>query len=506
MKKKFWKTLLALLLVLLMICGLLSGCNRNTDTENTITASDDTTSDGTVSLRVVTEKTGSFMMNDLTEDLIEAYEASHENVVIDLEILPTDPEARDIRVESLRTEIIAGKGPDVFLMPTKLDPFLHESDGELLFQNVSRSMYNGLFADISEYYDADTDLRKEELQATVMDSGVVGNERYVLPLRYTFETLLINEETLAKYDITVDEITGNIQNLVNTVLDSQDEKLICSISYKLLESMTMLPELINYETGEIATSSEEIAECFRIGRKITAVEDFCGDGYTSEDGGYYIENGGNASLQAFVQGYYWNDGEHPIFVGSLVDALHSYIVGKTIGKDEVLAYPMQTMDGSVIAEVTYWGAIGAGCQNVGVAYDFLSQFLSQEALWELDRSKSLAAKAGELYEDGYPVRIKGSVEPLTESLVNIASKAKCDQDPEGGKARFLSLKRTELIDTDFPLLDVEIDTARFPILWEEELLNNFRLLYRNNSELSDEQIDEMTADLCRTLEFYVAES
>ena len=171
-----------------------------------------------------------------------------------------------------------------------------------------------------------------------------------------------------------------------------------------------------------------------------------------------------------------------------------------------MAYRMQTMDGSVIAEVTYWGAIGAGCQNVGVAYDFLSQFLSQEALWELDRSKSLAAKAGELYEDGYPVRIKGSVEPLTESLVNIASKAKCDQDPEGGKARFLSLKRTELIDTDFPLLDVEIDTARFPILWEEELLNNFRLLYRNNSELSDEQIDEMTADLCRTLEFYVAES
>ena len=43
MKTTFWKTLLALLLVLLMICGLLSGCAGNLNAEDTTASATENT-------------------------------------------------------------------------------------------------------------------------------------------------------------------------------------------------------------------------------------------------------------------------------------------------------------------------------------------------------------------------------------------------------------------------------------------------------------------------------
>ena len=59
MKTTFWKTLLALLLVLLMICCLLSGCAASPDGENSpkdTSVPDTTSSDGKVHLHVVAEE------------------------------------------------------------------------------------------------------------------------------------------------------------------------------------------------------------------------------------------------------------------------------------------------------------------------------------------------------------------------------------------------------------------------------------------------------------------
>ena len=497
MKKIFWKTLLALLLVLLMICGLLSGCNRNTDTENTITASDDTTSDGTVSLRVVTEKTGAFMMNDVVQKIAKDYEASHENVVIKVDILPDDAEEREIRLESLRADIMAGNGPDVFLLPTNTK----SRREEMLFLDVVQSMYNGMFTDIGPYYDADDALEKEELQTTVMNAGVLGDARYVLPLRYSIDTLLIDREELAKYGVSEEEITGSINDLFEKILQKKDPMLAYSAAMYSINDTCPFPKLINYENEQVIVTEEEIAAFIKEYLQWDEL------GVIEEES--YLDPKPRASTTSSYVSFsnYWQSGGFPIHVESLVDAVHSYVIAEAVGASGFAAYPLRSSDGSVVASVTYWGAIGTGCENVDVAYDFLRQFLCEETQWELGRSAKQAGAACSLYEAGYPVRIKGSIPSISASVVNTASLSVDSDDIKASEARMNALKAVEMTDKDFPLLEVEIDAVRFPISWETEF--RFRRdalqLGSENGQPTDKEIEELAEEMIRELEFHLAE-
>ena len=485
MKTTFWKTLLALLLALLMICGLFSGCNRNTDTENTITASDDTTSDGTVSLRVVTEKTGSFMMNDLTEDLIGAYQEEHKNVVIELEILPTDKTEREFRLDKLRAAIMAGDGPDIYLLPSEANNMLLGPDTEMLFRDVEQSMHNELFADVNGFYSADEALAVDELQKTVMDAGTIDNARYILPLRFDFNVILINPDTLANHGIEEKELVKNSDELLNILLRQNDTRLFCSAGVNFREALVQFPALIDYEKDTPVLSQEDISGRLRNLNNYLIRLNFCDDGIETGSWGYK-ENGGRSELSAYINGMYWNDGKHPFYIGPLTEALQSYIIEEVVQNGPINAYPMRNSDGSLVAEVTYWGAIDSNCEHQEIAYDFLRQFLSREAQWELNRSEKQAGLAGSLYEEGYPVRIKGSVEPICESLVNIAKEARNGYDPEMGKNRILELRMVQLPDIEFSVLNEEIDYVRFHIEWENEIEDVRSIVSMTDFDLSAE--------------------
>ena len=141
-------------------------------------------------LWVVTEETTWDRMNGQAWVLQAAFEESHPKVKLNIDILPTEEQERSAYLQKLRTQIMQGKGPDLYLLPT--DTMLTIGDAgvvtrvyiEPLFQDVALAMKNGLFMDISAQYDADEALGKESLNTAVMDGGVVEGKRYVLPLRY----------------------------------------------------------------------------------------------------------------------------------------------------------------------------------------------------------------------------------------------------------------------------------------------------------------------------------
>lgn len=97
------KKILGLLLCVLVLCG----CNQrnNTSTEN-------------VTLWVVTEISKTDGMNNQAEMIAKQFEEEHENVTVELEILPTEEEERQRYLKQLQTKIMAGKGPDIYLLPT----------------------------------------------------------------------------------------------------------------------------------------------------------------------------------------------------------------------------------------------------------------------------------------------------------------------------------------------------------------------------------------------------
>ena len=57
-------------------------------------------------------------MNLQAEMIAERMEKEYPGLSVRLDILPTDPQEREITLKQLRTKIMSGNGPDVYLLPT----------------------------------------------------------------------------------------------------------------------------------------------------------------------------------------------------------------------------------------------------------------------------------------------------------------------------------------------------------------------------------------------------
>ena len=67
-----------------------------------------------------------------------------------------------------------------------------------------------------------------------------------------------------------------------------------------------------------------------------------------------------------------------MFVGGLDFAIHNAVIAKAEGVDLGI-YPLRSTDGSVTADITFYGAVTSGCKNPELAYEFLRYFLTEES-------------------------------------------------------------------------------------------------------------------------------
>lgn len=368
------------------------------------------------------------------------YELKHEgSVKIELESLPSDEKEREITLQKLRTEILAGKGPDVFILPTCAMSLVHSPYLEPLFQNVEQSMYGGSFLDISQYYDADEDLDREGLNQQVMDGGCVGDARYVLPLRYSIPVMVMDEKAIDASGIDKQALTADMGSCYETVAAHGDPTLTFTSVGTLFDGF---PKIYQCEDDTVALEQEELTAFLERYQKYTALNAqepyrFLGD----------------------LLGDYLNSGEAPInetqplygtFLGR--DVLVAAALAKETGAD-LRVVPMKAYNGEMVAKVNYWGAVGSSSQHPQEAYDFLSYFLSPEVQLE---SGLLSIT------NGWPVRIADSAKPLWKTLIK--------KDGSGGASELkISLLDLELDDSDVPALQTGIDEVCFETVWEAEL-------------------------------------
>ena len=150
----------------------------------------------------------------LATSAIGRFEYSHPDLKVEFVEIPrfdtyipqTDSEEkRDARAKALakykeelpaiydqvRSELIAGKGPDLIIFGTD------EISGERFFPDVYKSMASGVFTDLAPLIAADENYEPEHLNQTVIAAGKLGERQYVMPLFYHFETLTASSQTLA---------------------------------------------------------------------------------------------------------------------------------------------------------------------------------------------------------------------------------------------------------------------------------------------------------------------
>lgn len=451
-------------------------------------------------LWVVTEKSTWSRMNGQLHALEQAYEKEHTDVDIRVEFLPTQQQERDVYLQQLRTEILQGGGPDCYLLPTDNALILDEPtpytyvEAEPLFSDVDLAMGNGLFYDIAKFYDKDDTLGKESLNSSVMAAGVVDGKRYVLPLRYDLPVIYARQDALVEAGIDPAVLEEDILTIMEAILESGDAVLAAGA---LCDSFSAFSDFVDYKTGNVLIEEAALVRYMEAYQDLVALagsQDTVAlskldiSTYISDSYNRIIMSVENAEDIKIVDGeiIYENAKEkfytyYPLWIGNMQDAL-AYGPVNQHGNMDMIIRPVRAVGGDVVATVTYYGAVGSGCEDPALAYDFLRQFLLETSQWEENRPvrnhlKPLKGQGDTsndlqypgLIENGWAVRDENSLQPLWVVRRKQVYKKPQYMSTDAARQRMREIGLMELEEGRLPILGLEMDQVRFNTTLSDEL-------------------------------------
>lgn len=463
--------------------------------------------DGGRTLWVVTEVSCSDGMNLQAEMIAKRMEKANPGLTVQLDILPTDAQEREIVLRQLRTKIMAGSGPDVYLLPTGstltidyANEHLHRVTQSLkmepLFLDVVQAMRSGQFLDLTRFYDADAELDTDALKREIMDAGTVENRRYVLPLRFNVPVVFSDPMLWQDYDMDGALLAADGLDLARAFLERTENVPICA-GLQLPADFTLLSGPIDYDKERVLLTAQTLADYMLLYQRWRAaavpgeqvllqqaydetmayIEDDLMKSILAEPvwDSFQTIRSYNTLTNYICEDIHWSTRGFPLFSCSMADELESLAVARTHTaisgeKRELICSPWRNSDGAVTASVTYWGAIGSGAADPELCYAFLRQFLEEEFQWDeyrprsRDNSQRAQAEvqcAGQV-ENSWPVRTSGSAAALWETLCyqnrKMAFSWRKESNRVGAVARALCFE-----DSDIPTLSWEIDEVRFPV-------------------------------------------
>ena len=190
---------------------------------------------------------------------------------LELEFPPDDASKREPYLTNLRTEILAGKGPDVFVCATgwhyRQDPDDPAGDGEMypLFNFPHSVMKRNIFLSLDEYIPDFQFTQWDNLTPVVMDAGKYKDTQYILPMAYTVPMTVFKksdfEHTPTK-DMTWDEMleSGPELKAAASVMNSSSGYMSCALmplSAPDKDELTFTEEeLLDFMTERAAANQE----------------------------------------------------------------------------------------------------------------------------------------------------------------------------------------------------------------------------------------------------------
>ena len=134
---------------------------------------------------------GNWMQSDIYQKAISIFKNLYPGVEVVLKNMGDEE-----YVNTLRTEIPAGKGPDLILGTSSYD-----------LRDVYKTMEARVFEDLNPYIEADADFTLDDYIKGIMDAGVFRGERLVLPFSHRPMILTTSAELLAEEGITAEDLT-----------------------------------------------------------------------------------------------------------------------------------------------------------------------------------------------------------------------------------------------------------------------------------------------------------
>ncbi len=128
------------------------------------------------------------------QTILKHFGGTPSGIEVELEILPAEMGGPyDSELTHLRTEIMAGGGPDVFLMSGFGDGG-SATPANTLFQNPESAMKKGFFLPLDDYIENAQFMEFDKLDQGVMAAGRNDQGQVILPMFYRLNEIQINRE------------------------------------------------------------------------------------------------------------------------------------------------------------------------------------------------------------------------------------------------------------------------------------------------------------------------
>ena len=156
-------------------------------------------------------------------------------------------------VEMIKTEIPAGKGPDL----------LYDNGSYSDTLDIYKAMDADVFYDMSGLFENDADINLDDYNKAAMDSGIYKGKRYIVPISYMNNIMLTTKEALADAGMVI-ENTQSFDSLANGVKKYLEEYASTKAIYNTRGYYNGLYfpwcglSLLDYETKTVNIDNEEV--------------------------------------------------------------------------------------------------------------------------------------------------------------------------------------------------------------------------------------------------------
>lgn len=276
------------------------------------------------------------------ETAVNFYKEKHPDVTITIETPPTTTgQERSAYFQQWTTKMIAGKGPDVFLLPA---PSEYDINKELLIEDVNKTIQSGVFASLDSYMKNDEFWERRTYKKELLEAGQYQGRQYILPLACDFQVLCGTEK----------EIFVKEKNL-REVCEKSNPHTMASAS-------RWFQPAVNYSDAKIYFDKEQW--------KMFAKE-YLGRFLTSE----------------------FKEGEH-----------YSYDINKVdmaMYKGKEIYGVLPDLNGKKMAAIAWYGGIGMSSKYKEDAYELLMLFLNEAP--EKEKGREFGSTKSRFFDENIPV-------------------------------------------------------------------------------------------------------
>lgn len=190
------------------------------------------------SFRERVEEAADFMMNQNHNDKYK----------IQVDVLPEEPTHREQVIKKLQTQIMAGKGPDLYILDSSME--YERLTVENLFKDPSKIMESGVLAPLDKYIEKDSYWKNSTYKKELLDAGKYSDRQYIIPFSCDY--------FIFAYPTSDEQIRGsNLKEWLQQIEKTDNKELQSKMMLSLMAGRWGVPA-IDYENKEILFSKDEV--------------------------------------------------------------------------------------------------------------------------------------------------------------------------------------------------------------------------------------------------------